>query len=298
LTSFATGEWPARHAITGWWTYLPSIGASATMLPYLRRGDDVSLEALEVEPEVAFPLPALWGASPRDVRCVQPKRIAGTVYSRYQTGGHPSVGYGPLREAFDATADHIEHADGPTYTYLYFSHVDAAAHEYGVASPEVHGALVGIDAGLSRLANHLAGRARIVVTSDHGHADVPDEQRLRLRSFDPLAAHFRAMPSGDMRVPVFHLLLGHADAFADEFRARYGAYFVLLTPTEVEALELLGPGPLSEETRVRLGDFVGISLGLEILGFIAPDGNRRALQQPSHHSGLTAAEMYVPLVVA
>jgi hypothetical protein len=298
LTSFATGEWPARHAITGWWTYLPSIEASATMLPYLRRGDDVSLEDLGVEAEVAFPLPAMWGACPRDVRCIQPKRIAGTVYSRYQTGGHPSVGYGPLREAFEATADHVQHAGRPTYTYLYFSHVDAAEHEYGVGSPEAHGALLGIDAGLARLANHLDGRARIVITSDHGHAEVPEVQRHRLRATNPLAAHFRAMPSGDMRVPSFHLLPGHAEAFAAEFRARYGAQFVLLTPAEVEALELLGPGALSEETRVRLGDFVAISLGIEVLGFIAPDGNRRALQQPSHHSGLTPAEMYVPLVVA
>jgi hypothetical protein len=298
LTSFATGEWPARHAVTGWWTYLPSIDASATMLPYTRRGDDVSLEDLGVEAEEAFPLPALWGACPRDVRCVQPKRIAGTVYSRYQTGGRTSAGYGPLREAFEATIDHVEHTGRPTYTYLYFSHVDAAAHEYGIASPEAHGALLAIDDGLARLTHHLGGRARIVVTSDHGHAEVPEERRNRLRASDPLAAHFRALPSGDMRAPSFHLLPGHAEAFASAFRARYGADFVLLTPAEVEALELLGPGALSAETRRRLGDFVAVSLGIDVLGFVAPDGNRRALQQPSHHSGLTPAEMYVPLVVA
>jgi predicted AlkP superfamily pyrophosphatase or phosphodiesterase len=208
------------------------------------------------------------------------------------------VGYGPLREAFEATSDHVERAGRPTYTYLYFSHVDAAAHEYGIGSPEAHGALIGIDAGLSRLANHLGGRARIVVTSDHGHAEVPEEQRHRLRSTDPIAAHFRVIPSGDMRAPSFHLLPGHAEAFAEEFRARYGTRFVLLTPGEIEALELLGPGALSEETRRRLGDFVALSLGIDVLGFIPADGNRRALQQPSHHSGLTAAEMYVPLVVA
>ncbi|MSP22015.1 MAG: hypothetical protein EXR66_03180 [Dehalococcoidia bacterium] len=298
LTSFATGEWPARHSVTGWWTYLPSIEASATILPYLRRSDDVPLTDLGVEAETAFPLPALWGACPRDVRCVQPKRIAGTVYSRYQTGGHPSVGYGSYREGFEAASDHVLQSAGPTYTYLYFSHFDAAEHEHGPDSVEAQTALLGMDAGLSRLANHLDGRARIVVTSDHGHAAVPDEQRHRLRSTDPIASHFRTMPSGDMRVPSFHLLPGHAEAFADEFRARYGEHFVLLTPAEVEAIELLGPGALADETRRRLGDFVAISLGIEVLGYVPPDGNRRALQQPSHHSGLTAAEMYIPLVVA
>ena len=32
LTSLATGEWPARHAVTGWWTYLEQSGGPATIL--------------------------------------------------------------------------------------------------------------------------------------------------------------------------------------------------------------------------------------------------------------------------
>ncbi|MGE5610790.1 MAG: alkaline phosphatase family protein, partial [Bacillota bacterium] len=34
LTSVATGQWPAQHAITGWFTHLPEFGLTATILPF------------------------------------------------------------------------------------------------------------------------------------------------------------------------------------------------------------------------------------------------------------------------
>lgn len=298
LTSLATGAWPARHAVTGWWTYLPSIAASVTALPFTRRGDDEPLEALGVTAADAFPLPSMWAACPRDVLCVQPTRIAGTVYSTYQTGGHPSVGYGPLREAFERVWEHISESVGPTFTYLYFPQFDAAAHDRGVLSAEARNALAGIDDGLEDLVARLDGRARTVVTSDHGHAFAPEQQRHRLRAADHLGVLLRALPSGDMRAPSFHVRPEHLEEFAAGFRARYGNAFVLLTPDEVESQRLLGPEALSDETRRRLGDFLAISLDVDVFGYVASDGNRRALQQPSHHSGLTPAEMYIPLILA
>lgn len=298
LTSFVTGEWPARHALTGWWGYLPSIAATATLLPFTRRGDDRPLDKLGVAPEQAYPLPSLWARSPRDLRVIQPRRIAGTPYSQYASGYRDGVGYGTLRSAFDAVLAHLEEADGPTLTYLYLPHVDAAAHEYGLGSAEVHGALLAIDAELARLATLLDGRARIVLTADHGHLAVPDEQRHRVRAKDPLAAHFRAMPSGDMRAVSFHIEPGHLEEFAREFRGRLGHRFALITPDELEGLQLLGPVPLAEETRRRLGDCIALSLGIDILGYIDANNDRHALKQPSHHSGLTRDEMLIPLVLA
>ena len=103
-----------------------------------------------------------------------------------------------------------------------------------IASAEARGALVAIDDGLADLAARLDGRARMVVTSDHGHAFVPEQQRHRLRATDQLASLLRAMPSGDMRAPSFHVLPDRLEEFEAGFRARYGQAFVLLTPPEVE----------------------------------------------------------------
>jgi hypothetical protein len=73
---------------------------------------------------------------------------------------------------------------------------------------------------------------------------------------------------------------------------------VLLTTAEVEDLRLLGPGPLSDETRRRLGDFMAISLADDILAYVAADGDGHALRQPSHHSGMSPDEVMIPLVLA
>ena len=58
LTTLMTGEWPAQHAVTGWWTHLEEIGGPATVLPYVRRSDDRSLSDLGLRPEQVFPLPS------------------------------------------------------------------------------------------------------------------------------------------------------------------------------------------------------------------------------------------------
>ena len=66
LTTLATGDWPARHAVTGWWTHLPEMGSAAAILPFTRRSDRRPLVQLGVTPEHAFPLPALAAGTDRD----------------------------------------------------------------------------------------------------------------------------------------------------------------------------------------------------------------------------------------
>lgn len=298
LTSMATGAWPARHGILGWWTYLPSLGDSVTVLPFARRLDDAPLDDLGVAVEELFALPSMWARGTRDATCIQPARIAGSIYSSYAHGGRTCTPYGSLRQAFDAVIAHVLNSDGPTYSYLYLPQVDGAAHEHGLRSPEVRGAITGIDRELARCAERLEGVARIVLTSDHGHLEAPPERRHPIREEDALGRMLDGLPSGDLRAPVFRIIAGQSDAFAAAFRERFGDRFALLTPGEIDDLRLLGPEPLTEETRARLGNFMAISLGSDIFAFLAAGGESHAMVQPSHHSGMSPQEVLVPLVVA
>jgi len=298
LTSLATGAWPADHGIVGWWTHLPALADAVTVLPFTRRIDDRPLQELDIEAADAFPLPSLWQRATRDAACVQPERIAGSIYSAYALGGRACMPYRSLREAFDAVISHVEDAGDPSYTYLYLPHVDGAAHEYGLNSPEVHGAITAIDRELARCAETLQGAARIVLTSDHGHLGAPPEHRHPIRNDDALGSRLACLPSGDLRCAVFHVRPGQTEDFAAAFRLRFGERFALLTAAEVEELRLLGPTPLSEETRRRLGDFMAISLGADILAYVTAGGDRHALHQPSHHSGMCPDEVLIPLVLA
>ena len=47
LTTLATAEWPVRHAVLGWFLYLPEVDAITTILPFVRRSDGMSLTKLD-----------------------------------------------------------------------------------------------------------------------------------------------------------------------------------------------------------------------------------------------------------
>jgi hypothetical protein len=298
LTTIATGEWPAQHAITGWWTHLPEIGAAATILPFVRRSDDRPLAELGVTTEQAFPLPSVMGALRRDTLSLLPEKIAGSVYSAYFSGGSARGGYKTLRGAVDVILARVRAAQGPTFTHLYWDRVDEVAHRYGAGRPEVLTAIVELDREVRRLSDGLGGRGRIVLTADHGFLDTRDGARHWIRPSDALMDSLRYNPSGDARVLYLHVRDGAEARVRESFRRRFGSRFLLIATDEAEELELFGPGALSPQTKSRVGDLMAVSMGPDVIMY-RPSGNTgKALLKVSHHSGLTPAEMRIPLVVA
>ncbi len=297
LTSLYTAAWPAAHAITGHWMQLPGTGA-ITVLPFTTRFDRRPLAALDIAADEVFPLPSLLTRVPRETLLLMPQAITGSATSEYAAGDSALRGYRSLGEACDMATAFANESAGPTCCVLYTPRIDDVAHEHGPAHIEVVGAVRALDEQIARLAAALAGRARIVVTADHGHLAVPPGGRRVLRSDDEVGQTLRAAPAGDARVLNFFVQPGSAETFASAFRARFGEQFALLAPDEVETLALLGPGPLSPLTRERLGDFVAVALGADVLEY-RPAGARadHRLALRSHHSGLTAAELRVPFVL-
>ena len=296
LTSLATGEWPAQHAGLGWYLYLEEIGAVSTILPFIRRSDAVSLTKLGVSPEQAFPTPPLLRLVRRGCISLLPVEISGSVYSRYQAGGHPTVGYKTLAEAVDLVLERTT-SRLPTFTYLYWNRIDAAAHELGTGHTTVAALVDELDGELHRLAAHLPDRATVAVTADHGLLDADDGESHWIVPGDGLDSLLRREPSGDTREAYFAVADGATEEFARAFRQRLGDRFVLLTTFETEDLGLFGPDPLSDVSRERLGDFVALSLGRDVIRYRWSDRPEAVKRYRSHHSGLSPVEMRVPLLV-
>ena len=298
LTSLATGEWPARHAVTGWWTHIEEIGGPATILQYRRRSDNRSLIDLGVRPEEAFPVPSLAGRMRRLCHFLMPRNIAGSVYSRYWSAGPAAAGYQSLAGTFSSIMETVMGADEPTFVYVYVPHIDNEAHHGGPESIGARAGIIAIDRLVADLKAELGASTAVVVTADHGHLGVEPEERLMIRDSHGIPELLASPPSGDVRVIEFHVRPGEHERFEERFRATFGEHFFLLTTAEVEELGLLGPEPLAPQTRQRLGDYMAISRGATVLGFYPSKASRQGLQQRSHHAGLTRAEMLVPLVVA
>ena len=298
LTTLATGEWPARHGITGWWTYLREVDGAVTVVRFERRMGQKPLGELDVAPEALLPVPSLIPRMQRDACCFLPAAIVDSVYSRYIAGGGARDGYGSLARGVDAVIARVAGASGPTYSYLYAPRVDAAAHEYGTEDGHVMAEMLALDQQIERLAGALGPRARVVLTADHGHLNAPQPKRHLIDRRSAIARALRVPPAYDSRVMCFHPKPGDGEALAAAVREQYGETVYLLSVDEVDELRLFGPQPLSALTRERLGEYISIVRRDDVLGYRSATGGGEITALHSQHSGLSPAEMRIPLIVA
>jgi predicted AlkP superfamily pyrophosphatase or phosphodiesterase len=291
LTSLATGQWPGEHGVVGWFEYLETRDVSVIALPFVERFSHEPLGEFSVADTELFGMPSLMAHMERDVASFVPDEINDSVYSRYFGGHRPGQGYASLTEAVQAVADRIRRATRPTYTYVYVPFVDQAEHAHGVFSDEALRALAHVDAALGTLAESVPLGVRIVVSADHGQIDVLDADTCMLPDDDPLLGLLRAAPSGDPRVPLFHVRQGRQAEFEAMFRDRFGERFALLTTDELASLQLVGP-TISKAARSLLGDYTAIPRAASVLRH-RPESPMRG-----YHGGMTAAECRIPLIVA
>lgn len=299
LTSLASGEWPAQHALPGWWTYLPERDLSLTTLPCIERFGGAPFESLGIEPAEVFPANALLARYPRDTLSIQPASIADSTYSRWVRGGvTEALGYATFDDGVDAAIDRVRRARRPTYTYLYTPIVDALAHAHGPDATLVREAVREIDRAIARLARGLGGRARILVSADHGLVTVAEARKHVFGPTDEVGRALRCAPTGEPRAPLFHVRPGARDAARAALEARLGGRFALLDTDEALQLGLFGPSPPTPVARARLGDLVGVAREEDVVLWRDERGPSGTERLRGYHGGMLPAEMRIPLVVA
>jgi len=297
LTTLATGAWPNQHGVTGQWTHLSEIGGAAAILPFAARSGGRSLASLGLTVEQVFPLAPVLGRMKRDVLALFPSRIVNSVTSTYFSGGRPRFGYESLPEAAEAIVERVRTAASPTYTYFYSPRIDTETHWLGVRHDDVRSAVNELNRIVERVAEGVAGKARIVLAADHGLLDASVTARHWIKPSEHLFSAVRASPSGDDRVLYFHLREGVAERFRGWLKAQYDDRFLLVSIDEAEELQLFGPGPIAPRVRERFGDLLMISAGPDVIEYVPTAGIGRRVDLNAYHSGLSPAEMRVPLVV-
>jgi hypothetical protein len=156
--------------------------------------------------------------------------------------------------------------------------------------------VVAIAAELDKLADALGGKARIVLTADHGLIDVPAPNQTLLRSGDPFLELLAVPPSGDARMPIFHLQPGQRDAFVEAFSKRFGESMILWRAIVPDAMRLFGPEAMPTQIRRRFGDFIAFPFKPATLAYLPPEKAARHVFF-AVHAGLSSDEMHVPLCV-
>lgn len=299
LTTLATGSWPVDHAVIGWWTHFTEIPGPATVLPFMDRVTGESLAERGIDAETVFPISSQVSSFDRSAIGILPGNLVRSVYSGYSLGKSIRRGYGTVTEGVDNTLSRLESATGASYTYLYFPQVDSAAHMTGVGSEATRAALNDVNHGLERLARDMPDGTKLVVTADHGHLDALPREPMLIREDDEIGGMLRYTPAGDARVNYYHVREDAIGRFAESYRERMPSNVLLLTPDEIQNLQLLGPGEIPLLTRTRIGDYVAICTDSAVFAWSAADTDGPDMSRlVSHHSGLSPDEVRIPLIVA
>jgi hypothetical protein len=297
LTTVATAEYPNCHGVTGWFTYLPEYELTATVLPFMERFANISLTTRGLNVGDVIRAPTICSDMKRDVLTIVPAFISETPYNHWARGKTRGAGYFSFHHAFEQAITHIVGASGPTYTHVYFPEIDSHCHKSGASARNVAPLVLQIDQELKRLAGVLEGRARIIITADHGLIDVPKQQQHFLLAGDPMLALLQVPPSGDARLPVFHVRSEKHAEFVEMFEQRYGDQMVLLSTEDARRMEFFGGGDFSPTAKPRFGDFVAIPFRPVTLAYHPP-------QKPlgnvflAVHGGMSPQEMQTPLCIA
>jgi hypothetical protein len=298
LTSVATADYPARHGVTGWFTELPEFGLTAMMLPFAER---FTKSPLRLKIEQVLPVAPFASRMRREALTLLPTPIAHTLFATWSRGNGPGAGYNSIGHGIDQVIERVTSARAPTYTHLYLPDVDTLCHHIGAGNPDVLPLVVQIDEELSRLADALAdvgkGGARVVISADHGLIDVPPSEQVMLRDGDPLLEMLRVPPTGDARMPIFHVKPDRPQPFAAAFGERFGDRMVLLTTDQADSMRLFGSGPMTGVARRRFGDFIAFPFRPAALAYAPVTANSNA-PYIGLHGGLSPEEMRIPLILA
>ena len=298
LMAIATARWPGTHGNLGWNVHIPRLGERIEPLPWLltRTGQplhEVGFSPLELLLAPMIPFRNLGSFT----FVVEDDFAASTttqMYGQLDTAGYAKEG-DTITQITDHVLEAIANAPGKSFTYVYWTEVDSAAHTYGETHPITRTAVLRAAALVEALGNALKGRARFIATADHGHLDSPDEVWATLTPRSRLSQHLTCVPAGEPRTLFFHTQSGEQEAFAARFVDEFGDRFTLMRCEDAIDMGLFGPAELvSDAARARMGDFFGLSRGRWCI--YASDSEEELTVQ-SMHGGITVAESIVPLIV-
>ena len=178
---------------------------------------------------------------------------------------------------------------GAPLVYAYYPGVDTVAHEFGLHDDRYRAELGFADRLVGWLLDALPAYATLLVTADHGQAQVGPEGWVDL----PTVAGLAPIQAGDGRFRHLHARPGGAADLLAAAREEVGERAWVFTRSELIEGGWLGPGRPTPAAGARLGDVV---LAARDGWAFADPALRREADLVSAHGSLTEGEMLVPLL--
>jgi Type I phosphodiesterase / nucleotide pyrophosphatase len=297
ITTTFTGLAPAEHGLTGWFTWFSEADTIAAALPFKPRGAGESLEARGIAPAALYRGKPLLDTLDAASFVVSYRPIVDSNYNRHFCGSASRLAYDHLAGFVDQTEAAVKSGDGRKFIYAYYPEFDTSSHRFGVASEETAAVFAGIDAAFAELLRRLDGTdTAVILTADHGFIDCPAQNALDTADCPGFGELLARPLTGERRVAFCHVLPGRKEEFAARASQWLGEKADVLPGHTLLEKGWFGGGDLHPNLADRPGDFVLMMREDYTVKDWLP-GEPRHLHI-GNHGGMSADEMYIPLVYA
>lgn len=176
--------------------------------------------------------------------------------------------------------------------YVYYTQPDGLMHEYGTFDERVIEVLKRMDEDLKWYSNKLPKDTLLIISADHGHTNVKPIDFYQCKTIYKMLLH---KPANDSRCITFCVKEEYRKVFPEIFTSIFGYAYEILPSSEAIRLEYFGKKDEQVHTRAYdfLGDYVAVAKNEYYFNYKGENGE--VFQ--SHHAGITADEMLVPVIV-
>ncbi len=296
VASFATGQAPQQHAITGWFVYLRELDLVSTLLLFNPRVGGAPFSASGTDAAKILALQPLVDRLEAETHLIGPRKIMKSDFTGNSGGGSQRHGYSGSNEFSRCILAAAGGEAASKYIYAYWPEFDHISHGKGNASAAAERHFAEFAATLRTLAGELAGSGTaLIVTSDHGFVDTTPATNLALEDYPEITATLRLPLCGEGRIPYCYVKDGRQDDFLAAVKRSLPQGCEVRPREELLRQGVFGQGEVNPEFLHRVGDYVIIMSENYILRDTLP-GERKS-RIIGRHGGISRAEMLVPLVV-
>ena len=294
---FFTAAPPARHGFTGWFTWLRELGCVSAVLPYVTRCGHLPLGEGVPGPLELSHCDPVTNQLPVESHIVSPRNIAHSVFNRSFSGSAEIHAYDDMTGFFGSLRATLQSGAGRKYVHAYWADLDTVAHVHGIGSDDARQHLEQFDHSFGRLLRDLRGTdTAVVVTADHGFVDVPPERVVHMDDHPELADCLSLPLCGEPRIAYCYVKPGRRQRFERYVSSELAEQMTLCTSQDLIDKGFFGPGPQHPQLAHRVGDYT--LLLKENYAIKDHLSGEHAFELIGMHGGLSADELYVPLVYA
>lgn len=279
-TTFYTGLEPVEHGWLGWAPYFKDLNRVVEMFT---DKDFYTGESVGEKVSDRIPYQHIFDR----IKAVNPAiQLTAIFPSSIQSDGPNN---------FQEMCDRIEaltQKNGEQFILAYWPEPDSTSHEFGPYSKEVRNVLLDLNQKVQQLCAKLKDTL-IIISADHGH--IENNSEIMIDDYPDLVDCFSVPLSLDMRTQAIFLKPNKEEEFLNLFKKYLAPDFLLLKSEEAVTRGLFGKGKTHPCVKDLLGDYLIIAKTEKSLVQRFPNDVYSHLK--GQHSGLTNAEMIVPLIL-